>query len=120
MFYNHNKKLRAAIDKRIPKPVSTIIPAYPKSGQENFGLLKPIPTDDDHTPEMVEEPKIQITQLDYETVKTQLANYDSDKQFENIYDRIDADMEFSQSEALSILQSAESSYYVNRLLKVNL
>lgn len=88
--------------------------------QECFGLLNAVhlQTDDDHASEacVQDELKVPITQLDYQTVMKHTSHFDDGQELENVVEE-DGDLEFSQSEALSVLQRAVCSFFVTNKLK---
>ena len=89
--------------------------------QESFGLLNSVhlQSGDDHASEacVQDESKVPITQVDYQTVMKHTSDFDDGQELENMVEEDGMDLEFSQTEALSVLERAICSFFVTNKLK---
>ncbi len=121
-FYSHNEAIAAKRDKRTARPITAYCGT--SSGQERFneqelfGLLNAVSLDDPSVPDIATEPatelKILMSHLDYKTVKEQLEIVESTMQFDGSEVESEDEVEFSPTEALSVLQQAICSFYVSQ------
>ena len=113
MFYIHNEGVQAKKEKRNLPPV-TAVSISPGNGQECFNIAE---TDHTLTSEVEDAPKVPLIQLDYDTVKQQLFDVDSDSSMDNFAIANEAGIEISLPEALSVVWQAECSFYLSNSLK---
>ena len=115
-FYIHNEDIAAKKEKRTARPITACV-GTTSSKQERFGLSNAVSPYGNSVLDVATEPKLPIVQLDFKTVHEQLENLESTLDIDCSEEVGEDDVEFSPSEALSVLQQAICSFYVSKSLK---